>query len=317
MNLKTRIILFRTLLLLGLAGGIYTGCETHSAVLDPDREEELRLEPVNPDGTLETVTWNLKWYGSPDHGPDDEELQTRNILRVIDSLKADLYAFQEVFSRKSIDTITGRMEGYRGFVAPHINWIQKTAFVYNTATIDSVSAGPVVEGQNAYDWASGRLPLFFEFNYRYREHSTPIYAVVIHAKAFADRESYQRRSRAADSLYSYLMRAKPRARIVIMGDYNDDVDVSIYSGRPSPYASFINDKQHFSVVTKSLSAEGIASTVEYPEMIDHITISDELFGSYRPGSEAVYRQADSFISSYGTTTSDHFPVWVKLDMHEY
>ncbi|MDZ7773574.1 MAG: hypothetical protein U5K31_12675 [Balneolaceae bacterium] len=54
-------------------------------------------------------------------GPADEELQTRNIKQVMDSLKAALYAFQEVYSQEAMDDLADLPAGgCEGFVAaPH------------------------------------------------------------------------------------------------------------------------------------------------------------------------------------------------------
>lgn len=293
------------------------GCGSGTKTVDPTPGvDEKELMPVSPDGRLETVTWNLEWYGSGGNGPDNEDLQTQNILQVIDSLKADLYAFQEVFDQEALNRIVLPMKGYRGFVSPHISWIQKTAFVYNTATIDSISAGSLMEeeGQNRYDWANGRFPLFFEFDYRYQNQLTRIFAIVIHAKAFDDQESYQRRKQAARTLYRYLTEYQTEARIILLGDYNDDVDVSIYDASATPYEDFVTPEHHFRVVTKSLSDDNFSSTVHYPDMVDHITISNELFNLIVGGSEQVYTKSETFIPDYTETTSDHYPVWAKFNL---
>jgi endonuclease/exonuclease/phosphatase family metal-dependent hydrolase len=272
-------------------------------------------EPVPPDGILETMTWNIEWYGSTSNGPPDEDLQANNVISVLDSLKADLYAFQEISTQDDLDEITGRMMGYEGFVADYIPYDQRTAFVYNTQTIDLLSSGPIEEFQDSFDWAE-RFPLHLRFNYR-RSANDPdpleIYAIVIHAKAFPDQESYQRRKRAAQSLYDYLSRMKPDAHIVFLGDYNDDVDVSIYDESETPYQPFVEDTDEFFVITESLSESGQSSTVTRDDMIDHITVSNEMQSLYIPESVLALEPA-SFVDNYGTTTSDHYPIMAKFDI---
>lgn len=290
---------------------------------DPDEEQEEQEEtieqndPVPPDGILETVTWNLLGYGTGFTGPSDQELQTENIVEVVDSLDADLYAFQEVNGQEPLNDIVQYMEDYSGFTAEHVGQQQKMAFVFNTNTIDSVSSGPITEGQNSNAWA-GRYPLYFEFDYNYEGERYPIYAVVIHAKAFDDQESYERRKTAAQDLYDYLQEQKPEANIVFLGDYNDDVDESIYEpgGDPeeTPYQAFVENPDHFEVVTKTLSESGESSTVNYPDMIDHITMSNELYSFYMDGSADAYTEVEDFIDNYGETTSDHYPIWSKFDV---
>lgn len=314
---------FLTPVILLLAGALFfTSCLSDSLPEPGESELPSVTKAVAPDGILETVTWNIKWFGSTSKGPSDELQQTKNILRITDSLKADLYAFQEVYNQQRLDSLTKYMTGYRGFVADYISYNQKMAFVYNTETIDSVSSGAITQGQSNYDWASGRFPLYFSFNYKYRGSSVPIYAVVIHAKANTGNsqkkeEAYNRRKRASDSLYTYLQKEQSDAHIILLGDFNDDVDVSIYDdASPSPYQRFINDNTGFRAVTKSISDNKQSSYIAgaYTDLIDHIIISDELFSNYNASSEEIYFEAGNFIENYVSTTSDHLPVWVKFDI---
>lgn len=282
---------------------------------------DITTKPVAPDGVLEAVTWNLEWYDSTSNGPGNESLQTENIVKVMDSLKADLYAFQEVYDQAALNSLTQHVTGYRGFVAEHIDWVQKTAFVFNSETIDSVSSGAITEGQDEYNWA-GRFPLYFEFNYTYQQQKVPVFAVVIHAKAntgdeLEQQESYNRRAEAAQSLYTWLQAEKPDAHIILLGDFNDDVDVSIYdNSSPSPYEDFVSDNAGFDAVTSSISQAGQSSYVggDYTDLIDHIIISNELFGYYVASSEEIFFEAQDMTDFYETTTSDHLPVWAKFDI---
>lgn len=278
---------------------------------------EPEIEPSPPvarDGVLEAVTWNLKLYNNRG------ATKARNVNRVLDSLKADLYAFQEITDRASLDELARRHDGYRGFVARHIPYNQKTAFLFNSNAIDSLDSGVLDgdEGQSPGDWQN-RLPLFFEFNYRYNDagDTRRVYAVVIHAKAQTDStssSSYEQRRRSAESLYDFLKNRRPDALVLLLGDYNDDVDVSIYGGKPTPYRPFVEDSAAFRVLSGRLSEEGRPSTVRYEDMVDHITVSDELLPYYRDGSVAVYRKPEQYIPSYVNTTSDHYPVWAQFDM---
>ncbi len=283
---------------------------------DEQEEQIEQNDPVPPDGILEAVTWNLNWYGSGFSGPSNQELQTQNIVEVLDSLDADLYAFQEVNGQESLNKIVQYTQDYSGFAAEHVGQQQKMAFVYNTNVIDSVSSGAITEGQNSNAWA-GRYPMYFEFDYNYEGQIQPFYAVVIHAKAFDDEESYERRKTAAEDLYNYLVEEKPDANIILLGDYNDDVDESIYepNGNPTqtPYYQFVNDTDNFDVITKKLSDAGESASINYEDIVDHITISDELFDEHVQNSTLIHNPRE-YIDDYGNTTSDHLPVWAKFDV---
>jgi endonuclease/exonuclease/phosphatase family metal-dependent hydrolase len=302
----------------------------------PEKEETEEKIPesdeVPPDSTLETVTWNLNWYGSNFSGPSDQKQQTINIVRVIDSLEADLYAFQEVHQQEDLNNIVNNMKGYRGFTGEFPgNQSQKMAFIFNTNTIDSLEAGLITDAPEEYKdewdyyWANGRLPLFFSFTYTFKNTTKEFYAIVIHGKANSGdnnqeyAEAYERRKKAAEGLYYHLKENKSEASIILLGDYNDDVDKSIYSDSEgqyaeTPYYQFVNDTENFDVITKKLSDAGESTSINYKNIIDHITISDDLFDNYIQNSTTVYKEPQSYIENYGETTSDHLPVWTKFDV---
>jgi len=268
------------------------------------------------DDTFEIVTWNLEWFGSPLNGPDDEDLQMRNAAAIMNRLDADVFALQEITSKSALKALANRLTGYRSFVAEHIQIEQKTAFIYKTSTIDSLSATPINTFQDRDDWAQ-RLPFKFTLSFQTGGDSQRLNIVNIHAKAntgnFTERqESFQKRLRAADDLHRYMSELSPNEFLILAGDYNDDVDISIFDNRSTPYDDFVNDNRNFRVLTAELSEKGKRSTVRFADMIDHITISDELFSSFIAGSQQVFR-ADDIISDFGNTTSDHFPVISVFD----
>lgn len=332
-SFKKQFFLFVSALILLTSCG--TSYEPEEEEQEQQEEEITDANSVPADGILETVTWNLQWYGSGIGGPPDFYQQTKNIVRVIDSLDADLYAFQEINEQTDLNNIVNNMPGYSGFVADKEEKSQQMAFAFNTNAIDSLDSGvisssdvrPEYQDEWSYNWASGRIPLYFEF--AYKESGEIFYAVLIHGKAHTGdsaaeyEEAYQRRKKAAEGLYYYLQDEKAEANIIFLGDYNDDVDQSIYyedsSGdtknyAKTPYYLFVNDTENFEVITKKLSDSGQSASINYEDIIDHITMSDELFDNYIKNSTAVYDAPQSYITNYGETTSDHLPVWAKFDV---
>ncbi|MGC4093411.1 MAG: lamin tail domain-containing protein [Polyangiaceae bacterium] len=134
-----------------------------------------------------------------------------------------------------------------------------------------------------------------------------IVVIVQHPKCCSDATSWQRRVNASNALKSYLDSTFPTQKVWVIGDFNDDVDTSIYTGNASPYANFVSDSARYRFPSKALSDAGIASTTDYPDMIDHHLNSNEANATYIASSAEVYR-VDSYISSYSTTTSDHYPL---------
>ena len=196
---------------------ILSACSTNSyrAPKESPEGELAPTAPVAPDGILEAVTWNIEWYGAEKNGPSDDLQQAKNVLRVVDSLDADFYAFQEISSQQSLNELTGYMTGYNGLTAEYITYNQKMAVVYNKNTIELIDSGYIskeevrsdFQKQWDYYWANGRMPFFVNFRYRYPEEniSKEFYAVIIHGKANTSdyNESYQRRQEAAEGLYYY------------------------------------------------------------------------------------------------------------------
>ena len=76
------------------------------------------------------------------------------------------------------------------------------------------------------------------------------------------------------------------ANIVLLGDYNDDLDESIGTG-PSTYSSIISDGD-FDGITITLSESGLRPYIFQDNVIDHITISNELYDNYLEGSEGLF-----------------------------
>jgi endonuclease/exonuclease/phosphatase family metal-dependent hydrolase len=259
------------------------------------------------DGVLEAVTWNIELYKGKDG------TKTSNIVEVLDSLHADLYALQELYGKKTVNTLVSRMKGYRGIYEATKN--QGNALIYNPNAIEPISSGKIKKDQLPHPWA-GRLPFYFSFNYKPGKGKKPIkiYAVVIHAKAGARQKSYQRRVKAAKELHKYLTSEKPDARIILLGDYNDKLNTSIYKGHPSSYKIFVRDSTHYDPLTLILAKHHRTSEVKYQSVIDNIIISNEMVKYYQSGSVHAFIPTDDFIKDYGNTTSDHYPVEALFNM---
>jgi hypothetical protein len=98
----------------------------------------------------------------------------------------------------------------------------------------------------------------------------------------------------------------------VIGDWNDDTDVSITAGSPTPWANFLSDAARYTFPTKALSDARISSSVTYPDFIDHQLFTNEVGPMYIASSASVLR-ADTWVPSYGTTTSDHYPVFSRYN----
>lgn len=275
---------------------------------DIDAEvNEIPGSDVPMDDTFDIVTWNIEWFGSPSNGPDDDEIQLQNVLTVIDSIDADVFALQEISNPTMFTRLTDSLDAYDGVIAG-FSQTQKTAYIYKTSTISVTSSGLLTDGQTSYDWANGRFPLELIFDATFDNEVRQIRAYNIHAKALGEQEDYVRRTDASESLKSYLDQNQASSNVIVIGDYNDEITQSTVGGQDSPYKNFVDD-QEYTVLTQSLEEAGFTS-YSSSSMIDHITISSELMDEYFVGTERV--ENPSYVGSYLSETSDHYPVWVRF-----
>ena len=285
--------------------------------LKPRDSNDLEIEVFEPVGddvpkneTFDVVTWNIEWFGN-NNGPDDLDLQMNNVIEVIKTIDADLYALQEISNEQRFFALVDSLEDYSGFWANYSSQTQNTAYLYRADVIDHIDSGLLEAGQVPFDWAF-RLPLFFEFNATINGITRRIHSYNVHAKALSDEESYQRRQTASLRLKVYLDANRINENVMFIGDYNDQLTTSTFNNQDSPYKNFVDD-DHYYTITQSLEERGFASYIagQFRSMIDHITVTNELVDDHINGAERV--ENPNYIGSFISTTSDHAPVWTRFD----
>lgn len=287
--------------------GVYQILPRSASDLDVD-VFDIPFENVSKDKTFDAVTWNIEWFGSAGNGPTDVELQFTNVLRVIRTIDADLYALQEISNNAQFQRLVDSLAGYRGFIAPY-SQAQKTAYLYKTSTIDSLNAGyATTSGQ----WGGGRFPFFFLFNATVDGRRERIRAINIHAKAFATQADYDERLSDSQILKGVMDELYATQNTLLLGDFNDDVTFSTFNRLPSPYANFVQDP-NYKVITKSLSDRGQTSYSSFSN-IDHIVANANMARFLLDGTERI--ENVSYVGNYLSTTSDHFPVWTRFSFKD-
>lgn len=307
-------------------------------------------DDILKDETLDIVNWNLEFFGARrddydnvEFGPADESLQLTNVKTVLDSLNADIIAVQEISNDSLFAELVEQLRGHYAFVCserysysyePPDNKFppQKTCFIYNTATIEVVSARAMFEslydsarttnpsllpgypGEGAADFYShGRLPFLLTVKATINGVTETISCVNIHGKSGSTASDYNRRLYDAQVLKDTLDAHFTGRLLTVLGDFNDDLDKSIVKDLPSPYASFVADSSGFVPVTKSLSDLSLRSTVNFTDVVDHQVISREFGKCLLEGSETIVAPFAQ-VREYGTTTSDHLPVITRYEL---
>lgn len=264
---------------------------------------------------LEIASWNVEWFGAPKNGPADEALQSARVRDVIRGTDADIWGMAEIVDEGAWHALIAELPGYSGFLANDARVTggsrsygareQKVGILYK-ADVATVTGARVILA-HADTYFAGRPPLEVRMRVTSGRVTEDIVIVILHMKAFADEASRLRRQSAARELKTYLDQVRPNDLVAVVGDWNDDVDVSIVPGQPTPFAAFVADPRQYRFVTGGLSARRISSTTGYRDLVDHHLATNELGALEVTGSAEVYR-VDAFIPEYGRTTSDHFPV---------
>lgn len=284
--------------------------------------------------TLEVVNWNVEWFGSPTMGPTNDQQQDTNVRTIFSSLNADVYALAEIVDTTRLRTLVAAMPGYAYRVADFGSYAdnrqdadyataQKLAFIYRTSVVTNPQFTALfrcTEAQNCPEfnyWSSGRFPFVMTANVTLNNVTKQVSFVLIHAKANTSptATSYARRKNGADGLKAKLDADYPTANVVILGDFNDDLDQTITAGvtpNTTSYSAFTNDAANYPALTLPLSLAGKKSTVSYNDVIDHVVVSNEMNTYYIPASAEIQAQVAGLVSNYANTTSDHYPVLTRF-----
>ncbi len=321
----------------------------------------LQVSSLSATKTLEIVNWNLDWFGKDETiadpgpwGPTDENLQEQNVKTVLRNLDADVYALVEVCDtsrlRRVVDSLNNGSNTW-GFAVCNfgsgaddpsaasfpaiIRDAQKEAIVYKKSVLSNVTSRAFLRTASNYDsvryyWSSGRLPYLVEADATIAGITKPVKFLILHAKAntgtTAEKiESYRRRKLGLQAMKDSLDANYSTANIIILGDFNDDLDKTIAPITSGPdtastYSAFVldsSDANHYKAVTFPLTAAGLRSTVTNSEVIDHVIISNEMSPFFMANSEAVRSDIPSILSispiTYAGNTTDHYPIFTRYN----
>ena len=273
-----------------------------------------QVPKIGSDSTLDVATWNIEWFGDSINGPNNEVTQLKNVTEVITSMDIDILALCEVSNPGYWQKLQNNLTDY-GAVITTYTQTQKTALLYRKSMFKLLYSKSILLAYD-YEFASGRFPLEVALETQWGGKKDTVYCWVIHLKANTGSTSeklasYNRRAKAAEELKKYLD-PKKRLKGWVLGDWNDDLDVSIVSGKASPFLAWRSDTNYvFPSYRLTLAKQ--KSTASYSEMIDHISCLPAMKPNWLPNQSGVM-VGDAYIGSYRLNTSDHYPVWAKFSM---
>ncbi|MEX2569579.1 MAG: choice-of-anchor J domain-containing protein [Cyclobacteriaceae bacterium] len=298
--------------------------------------------------TLDVVTWNLEWFGSsvPFQGPQNVNLQLENVKKVILDLNADIYAFQEITDTVLFHYLIDDLPGYKARLSPATSGgpdqyksAQKLAFVYKTATMVPISQRVLFKdldlnalknypSETGRFWASGRLPYLMEFMAKINGNEKEITLINVHTRSNGGGESasnprYAMRKYDVSVLKDSLDLYYAQVPLILLGDFNDDLDETVADQTASTvgtaetsFIRFMEDIENYHPATLALSLAGLRTYLANDHVIDHMVLSDELKVAYLNHSSRIVTPFD-LITNYQNTTSDHFPVKIRLNLEKW
>jgi hypothetical protein len=170
------------------------------------------------------------------------------------------------------------------------------------------------------NWSNGRLPFLLKADVTIGAVTKTINFIVIHGKAGSTASDYTRRLAGAQELKDTLDANFSTANVIIIGDYNDALNTTIYTGASvtsyNPIVMDSTDADHYKSITLPLGAAGQSSMINFPNVVDNHIISNEVEAYYVLNSAQIRTDVISVVPDYVTAhnTSDHYPVFSKYSL---
>ena len=276
---------------------LVNGCEKENPPPPPfeDLDVDACMVPVSSD-TFEILTWNVEQF------PLDVNVTVSQLSQIIERQGPDLIALQEITQEHWLKIMADSLEGWEYQIYP--DDFLSLAFLYKTGeVVVQQDAEPLMTG-NSY--AFPRPPLHMVVSHTA---GRPVHLINIHLKCCGGAENVARRDSASSMLKQYIDDNLNDEPVILLGDFND-----VIYGIPdnqNPFINFINDSLNYKFADMDIARgdKGLWSYPGYPSHIDHILITNELYGSWTSIGTLTYDLCDRRYLDY---ISDHRPLMIKL-----
>jgi endonuclease/exonuclease/phosphatase family metal-dependent hydrolase len=267
------------------------------------------VTPVGGDATFDVAAWNIENLTNSDP-------QMANAVATMQQAQVDLWSIEEITSPAVFSVLLSRLgDSWAGQLSTSQNVY--TAFYYRKDVVSIRTAKTILSPDFDFEFA-GRPPLLMDIDVTLPDTTTRVTVVSLHMKCCSDLTSLSRREAAAVALKNRLDFLHGSERIIVMGDFNDEVDRSITFGRDSPYKPFVADPNYRFLIQDGNVGTwcGNSSSCRTGSTIDNILISSELETSGTasrqfalvPGSADRYSSLLTELPNFVFSTSDHLPV---------
>ncbi|OIO56236.1 MAG: hypothetical protein AUJ47_13305 [Candidatus Marinimicrobia bacterium CG1_02_48_14] len=266
---------------------------------------DFTLPPIDQIGTLEVVTWNVRYF--PENGNDE----VARVTMILDSLNADIVCLQEIDQMTQMERVAAALPQYDLIKSIRTDFLM-LGILYKPSLLMPLDTAELFPN-NGYDFAS-RYPLQVKFSALVDSVVFNFTLINMHLKAMGDASSIQRRHNSTTLLHEYLLstiEGGVDTNFIVVGDWNDDLSTT--SGAVS-FEAFMDDTAHFKYTTWDLSwatSNVNDSYPKWPSFLDNILISRALFDENQTAVTQTLR-LDAYMSDYFALVSDHRPVLYRF-----
>jgi endonuclease/exonuclease/phosphatase family metal-dependent hydrolase len=252
------------------------------------------------DATFEIATWNIENYPKSNQSKDQ-------VSRLLQQLDIDLIAMEEIRDETALRDLASAVPGYASILSTEKSekkTSQNVGFLYKTSVMEIVDSQALFANEDSFP----RQPLMVRF--KMKNGSADLIAIAVHLKAFEGELNQKLREGAnvqLEKFVSDLIRKDPKARVVIMGDFNDRVDLEENRFVFNPW---LLKTDVYSFLTEPLALRGdysFVSSTFTSSVIDHIIASNNL-----PLEEPEIPKLETLVPNYEGVVSDHLPVMTRL-----
>jgi endonuclease/exonuclease/phosphatase family metal-dependent hydrolase len=215
-------------------------------------------------------------------------------------------ALQEVASNADFERLVKLMPGWRGYLNPVNNDAWNLAYLFKSSEIEVISSSESLLFKEDI-FAFPRAP--YEIKVRHKPSGKELFLINIHLKCCRGPDNENSRRSASLKLKNYLDSSRTNNRIVVLGDFNDEI--SSDSESENPFLNFANDTVDYKFADMPIARGSPLwwSYPSFPSHIDHILVSGELATSI---DTCFVVKASPCYPDYAANLSDHRPVEIQL-----
>ncbi len=275
-------------------------------------KSQSNVPSIGVNNKYEIANWNVEWLGKTGNfGPLNDTLQQQNVIDVISQSNIDIWALCEISNKPVFDSMMTKLPDYDYKIANYFPE-QKTAILYKKNEFTLLES-KLLGTQNPDSFSTYRFPFLVKLLPTNNLGIDTLFLIVVHLKANTGNnteklEALNSRKKSAQWLKMYLNKEHSNRNTIVLGDWNDDLDESIFNGNPSPFNVLLDNQFDFDFISKKLTYNNISTTAGFTNPIDHQLVSKKLLTHVQFNSPEVWR-LDQFITNYSNTTSDHYPVY--------